>query len=146
MMITKEQKKIQKYYKAGLSEARNSKTYEQSEKSQHHAQRVCWNTDFDWSNEITLSSNRWPFHSFHTIHIKQPSTTFHFTEPCFPNQFLQQNNKAATVPNITQLIPNIKNTSPTEYGQHHNAVKDDPLTPHYFDTNNTSSPKATPFS
>ena len=41
MMITKEQKKIQKYYKAGLSEARNSKIDEQSEKCQHHAQRVC---------------------------------------------------------------------------------------------------------
>ena len=74
MMITKEQKKIQKYFKASLSEARNSKTDEQSEKSQHHAQRVCWNTDFNWSDEITLSSNRWPFHSFRTIHIKQPNT------------------------------------------------------------------------
>jgi len=41
MMITKEQKKIQKYYKASLSEGRNSKTDEQSEKSQHRAQRVC---------------------------------------------------------------------------------------------------------
>ena len=32
MMNTKEQKKIKKNYKAGLSEARNSKTNEQLEK------------------------------------------------------------------------------------------------------------------
>ena len=59
-----------------------------------------------------LPSNRWWFHSFHTIHIKQPGTIFHITESCLPYQFLQQNNKAATVPSITQWIPNIWNTSP----------------------------------
>lgn len=59
-----------------------------------------------------LPSNWWRFHSFYTIHIKQPGTIFHITESCLPNQFLWQNNKAATVPSITQWIPNIWNTSP----------------------------------
>ena len=46
------------------------------------------------------------------IHIKQPSTIFQTSEPYFPNQFLQQNNRLAADPSMTQWIPNIWNTSP----------------------------------
>ena len=74
------------YHMAGLRETRNSGTDEQLEKPQHldQSKSMCWNTDFNWSKEFSVSSTRRQFRYFQTIHKKQP------TKLCFPNQFLQK--------------------------------------------------------
>lgn len=51
------------------------------------------------------------FHSFHINHIKYAGTRFHTSEVCFPNHFLQPNNRGTIVKCITHWILNILKTS-----------------------------------
>ena len=109
-MNTKEQWKHKyKNKMASLRETRNSIMDEQSEEPQHldYSKSVRRHNAFSWSNEFLVSSNKWWFCSLHTFHIKQPKTMFQISDPCFLHQSLQQNNKLATKPGITQLIPNV---------------------------------------
>ena len=96
-----------------LRESRNSKISEQCEEPQalDQSKRVWPNKDFNWSKEHSISSNEWRFQPFQTVHIKQPSTKLHTSEPCFLNQFLQLNIKLPIDPGIIQLIPNSKSYS-----------------------------------
>ena len=112
-----------------LREARKSRIDEQSE-AQHldQSKRVHWHKDLICSNEFLVSSNKRWFHSFHKIHIKQPGTMFQISEPCFPCQFPQQNNKLTIKSSMTQWIPNTTH-SLTKNEQHHKDVRNDPPIP-----------------
>lgn len=79
--------------------------------TQDHSNKLQISKNFKRSRYLSISSNVWELHSFHTNHIKHNGTTFQISEKCFPHQFLHLNKRDLTVRGIIHWIPNMLRTS-----------------------------------
>lgn len=73
--------------------------------------KVWISKDCNWSRELSISLKVRLLHSFHAIHFKHNGVRIQTSNQCFPNQFLQPNNRSATIDDNTQWVPNILKTT-----------------------------------
>ena len=113
VMNTKFLKQLQPNQNKKLKECWKSIIEVQCVKSQpwDKSNKVLVSKDFKWSKGLSTSSKVWLFHSFHTNHIRYPSTKFQTFKESFPYQFCQPKRREMTLSSITHWTPNIWNTT-----------------------------------